>query len=130
MDGPLEEERVVKHPEHRPILITDASRSPSDQLHSRQVRYVVMMAIRAVCLIVGAVLISAKAPMLWLWLPLCLVGMVLIPWLAVLLANDRPPREEVRLANRLRHRSHRAEAPPAPSLGAQEAPHRTIDAES
>jgi uncharacterized membrane protein len=119
---------VAKHPANRPILITDASRSQSDQLHSRQVRYVVMMGIRALCLVVGAVLVSVKAPMLWLWLPLCLVGMVLIPWLAVLLANDRPPREEYRLGNRLRHQEPPDEAP-ALSLAAEERPQRTIDLE-
>lgn len=119
---------MVKRPEYRPILITDASRSQSDQLHSRQVRYVVMMGIRAACLIVGAILISAKAPLLWLWLPLCLVGMVLIPWLAVLLANDRPPKEEHRLGAKLRRRQHRVEAPPR-SLVAEERPHQVIDAE-
>ncbi|GAB3802081.1 DUF3099 domain-containing protein [Micromonospora zhanjiangensis] len=121
---------MVKQPAYRPILITDAARSQNDQLHSRQVRYVVMMGIRAVCLIAGAVLVSFKAPMLWLWLPLCLIGMVLIPWLAVLLANDRPPKEEHRLANRLK-RQHRDDTP-ARTLTAEERPHPThptIDAE-
>jgi uncharacterized membrane protein len=118
---------VVKHQAYRPILITDAAPSQNDQLHSRQVRYVVMMSIRAVCLIVGAILISAKAPLLWLWLPLCGVGMILIPWLAVLLANDRPPKEEHRLSSRLRHQ-HRDDTP-ARSLAAEERPHSTIDAE-
>jgi uncharacterized membrane protein len=117
---------VVKHQAYRPILITDAARSQSDQLHSRQVRYVVMMSIRAVCLIAGAILISVKAPLLWLWLPLCGVGMILIPWLAVLLANDRPPKDEHRLS-RLRHQ-HRDDTP-ARSLTAEERPHPTIDAE-
>lgn len=117
---------MVKSPANRPILITDASRSQSDQLHSRQVRYVVMMSIRAACLIVGAVLVNLKAPLLWLWLPLCLVGMVLIPWLAVLLANDGPPREEHRLSNRWRRREH--EEPATPTLTAAAAP-RVIDAE-
>ncbi|MFB9240034.1 DUF3099 domain-containing protein [Plantactinospora siamensis] len=120
---------MAKEPANRPILITDASRSPSDQLHSREVRYVVMMGIRVLCLIVGAILISVKAPLLWLWLPLCLVGMVLIPWLAVLLANDRPPREEERLRNKLRHRPPPEEAP-ALSLTAEERAHRVIDADS
>lgn len=96
---------MKRPPAYQPILITDASRSPADQLHSRQVRYVVMMGIRAVCLILGAVLVSVKAPMLWLWLPLCAVGMVLLPWLAVLIANDRPPKDEHRLMNRFQRRS-------------------------
>lgn len=118
---------MAKQPANRPILITDAARSQRDQLRSREVRYVVMMAIRAACLIVGAVLISAKAPLLWLWLPLCLVGMVLIPWLAVLLANDGPPREEHRFGARLRRPTERSE--PAPLSLTSDPGHRTIDAE-
>jgi hypothetical protein len=116
----------VKRQAYQPILITDAPRSQDDQLSSRQRRYVVMMSIRAGCLIVGAVLVGAQAPLLWLWLPLCAVGMVLIPWLAVLIANDRPPKDE----HRMFHRAPRREAPPPRSLAAtEERPHRVIDAE-
>ncbi|GAB3956394.1 DUF3099 domain-containing protein [Micromonospora vulcania] len=91
---------MVKRQAYQPILITDASRSQNDQLTSRQRRYVLMMGIRVACIVVGAILVGANAPLLWLWLPLCALGMVLIPWLAVLLANDRPPKEQHRLANR------------------------------
>lgn len=118
---------MVKRQAYQPILITDASRSQDDQLRRRQVRYVVMMAIRAVCLIIGAILVGIKPPLLWLWLSLCGVGMVLIPWLAVLLANDRPPKEKHQLANKLR-RQEPVETTPL-SLSAEERPHRVIDAE-
>jgi Flp pilus assembly protein TadB len=74
------------------VVITDAERSQGDQLHSREVRYLLMMSIRALCLVAAAVLVGTHAPLLWLWIPICLVGMVVVPWLAVLLANDRPPR--------------------------------------
>lgn len=117
----------MKRQAYQPILITDASRSQHDQLRSRQLRYIVMMSIRAACLVVGAILVGVKPPLLWLWLSLCGVGMVLIPWLAVLLANDGPPKEKYRLANRL-HRSQRDETPPR-SLPAEERPHPVIDAE-
>lgn len=119
---------MVKRQAYRPILITDASRSQNEQLHGRQVRYVVMMSIRAACVVVGAILVSSKAPLLWLWLPLCGIGMILIPWLAVLLANDRPPKEQHRLGARLR-RQHRDETSPRSLSAAQEPPPRTIDAE-
>jgi hypothetical protein len=82
---------VKKQPE-RPVLITNAARSQSDQLKSRQIRYVTMMAMRAACLILGAVLISVKPPLLPLWLIFCAAGMVFLPWAAVLIANDRPPK--------------------------------------
>jgi hypothetical protein len=83
---------VKKQPE-RPVLITDAARSQGDQLRSREIRYVMMMGLRVTCLIVGAVLISVKPPLLPLWLILCAAGMVLLPWMAVLIANDRPPKK-------------------------------------
>ncbi|MEU5674510.1 DUF3099 domain-containing protein [Micromonospora sp. NPDC047762] len=118
---------MVKRQAYQPILITDASRSQDDQLNSRQRRYVVMMGIRVLCIIVGAILVGANAPLLWLWLPLCGLGMVLIPWLAVLLANDRPPKEEHRLANRF-HPRQQDDTPPM-SLTAEERPHKVIDAE-
>jgi hypothetical protein len=82
-------------------LITNAARSQDDQLRSRQIRYVTMMSVRAGCLILGAVLISANVPLLPLWLALCALGMVLLPWMAVLIANDRPPKtKEERAADR------------------------------
>ncbi|MBG0559980.1 DUF3099 domain-containing protein [Actinoplanes aureus] len=91
---------MKKQPE-RPVLITNAARSQDDQLRSRQIRYVTMMSVRAGCLILGAVLISAKVPLLPLWLALCALGMVLLPWMAVLIANDRPPKsKEERAADR------------------------------
>ncbi|MEO3777325.1 DUF3099 domain-containing protein [Micromonospora sp. B11E3] len=117
----------MKRQAYQPILITDAARSQDDQLTSRQRRYVLMMGIRVACLIVGAVLVSVQPPLLWLWLSLCALGMVFIPWLAVLLANDRPPKERHRLANRFQPGS-RDEAPPM-SLTAEERPHPVIDAE-
>ncbi len=117
----------MKRQAYQPILITDASRSQDDQLTSRQKRYVLMMGIRVVCVIVGAVLVGAQAPMLWLWLPLVGLGMILIPWLAVLLANDRPPKEQHRLASR--RQARRRDDPPPMSLTAEERPHKVIDAE-
>jgi len=117
----------VKRQAYQPILITDASRSQNDQLTSRQRRYVLMMGIRVACIVAGAILVGVKAPLLWLWLPLCALGMVVIPWLAVLLANDRPPKEEHRLANRFRPR--RTDDSPPMSLTTEEHPHKIIDAE-
>ncbi|MFI5888661.1 DUF3099 domain-containing protein [Actinoplanes sp. NPDC051513] len=82
----------------QPVLITDAARSQDEQFHSRQVRYVTMMGLRAVCLVVGAILISVHPPLLALWLILCVVGMVSLPWMAVLIANDRPARSKAERA--------------------------------
>lgn len=83
---------MVKKPPERPVLITNAARSQSDQLRSRKIRYVTMMSARAGCLILGAVLVSVRPPLLPVWLVLCAAGMVFLPWAAVLIANDRPPK--------------------------------------
>jgi hypothetical protein len=115
---------VKKQPE-RPVLITDAARSQGDQLRSRQVRYVTMMGVRALCLIVGAVLISAKVPLLPVWLILCAVAMVALPWAAVLIANDRPPKKRQKAAAPVPAAPQRALTPE--DLEAREA--RTIDAD-
>ena len=117
----------MKRQAYRPILITDAARSQDDQLTSRQRRYVMMMGVRVACVIVGAILVGARAPLLWLWLPLVALGMLIVPWLAVLLANDRPPKDRHRLANRFRAGGP-TEAP-AMSLTAEERPHKVIDGE-
>jgi arginine exporter protein ArgO len=88
---------VKKQPE-RPVLITDAARSQGDQLRSREIRYVTMMGLRVACLIAGAILISVKPPLLPFWLILCAAGMVLLPWMAVLIANDRPAKSKAERA--------------------------------
>ncbi len=82
----------------QPILITNAPRSQEDQFRSRQIRYVVMMSVRAACLILGAVLISLQPPLLPVWLILCAAGMVFLPWAAVLIANDRPAKTKAERA--------------------------------
>ena len=89
----------------RPVLITDAQRSQEDQLRTREIRYVVMMGIRVVCLFAAVALISFQPPLLWLWLLLCAAGMAILPWVAVVLANDRLPKE--------RHRWRRHRQPEA-----------------
>ncbi|MDP9240324.1 MAG: DUF3099 domain-containing protein [Actinomycetota bacterium] len=74
---------------HEPVLvITGAEPSQADQLHSRQTRYLLMMGMRLVCLLTAAVAYSMKVT--WV-IPICIVGMVVLPWMAVLIANDRPP---------------------------------------
>jgi Protein of unknown function (DUF3099) len=116
----------VKKQSERPVLITDAARSQREQLRSREIRYVTMMGLRISCLIVGAILISLRPPLLPLWLILCAVGMVLLPWMAVIIANDRPARSRAeRRASRQRERHVRA----VEQHAAEEIRKRTIDGE-
>jgi hypothetical protein len=86
----------VKRRTGRPVLITNAERSQEEQLRTRQTRYIAMMSVRVGCLIAGAVLVSVRPPLLWLWLSLCAVGMAVIPWVAVVLANAQLPKEKHR----------------------------------
>ncbi len=54
-----------------------------------------MMALRAVCIIAAAVLYRVS----WVLAIALIVGGAVLPWCAVLLANDRPPKR----ARRRRH---------------------------
>jgi hypothetical protein len=103
------------------VLITDAPENPEQELRRREIRYVTMMLTRAMCLVAGAVLISTKPPLWGLWLGFCVAGMVLLPWLAVILANDRPAKK----------RGERVKPRPEPGPAALAAPreHRIIDAD-
>jgi NADH:ubiquinone oxidoreductase subunit 6 (subunit J) len=87
-----------------------------------------MMTVRACCLIVAAILAMLRVPLLALWAVLLLVGAVVLPWLAVILANDRAPKAEYRLANRLRRRAATTEATDQPTLPARPEP-TVIDAD-
>lgn len=73
-----------------PALITEAQTSLEQQHKDRVRRYITIMAFRIPCLI-GA----AAAYGLWhsWWVSLLIIGVsVPLPWIAVLIANDRPPR--------------------------------------
>ena len=107
----------------RPMRITDAAPSQAQQLRYRELRYVLMMSIRAVCLVMVVVLVSLHVPLLWLWVPILAIGMVVIPWLAVILANDRAPKQ--------RHQPMNQPARPQHALtsGGNEEPPRVIDIE-
>jgi hypothetical protein len=75
-----------------PVLITEAAPSYEDEYAARKRKYLTMMLLRVPCLVLAAVFHD-----IW-WLALGLVLLsVPLPWIAVLIANDRPPRrvEEV-----------------------------------
>jgi Flp pilus assembly protein TadB len=70
------------------VVITSAPQTPEGEFAHRRRRYAAMMALRVACLL-GAVCVYTFS--LWLALVLVVGGSVL-PWCAVLIANDRPPR--------------------------------------
>lgn len=100
-----------------PILITDAAQSFDDQQRARVRKYTIMMGIRIPALVLAAVAYSAWGNGL---ISLLIIGASIpLPWIAVLIANDRPPRR----ADEPRRFDHRP-----PVAGAIESgDHRTID---
>ena len=91
-------------------VITDAGFSLEEERRYRTVRYVLMMSIRAVLVIVCGILVMADVPLLWLWLLFGVAGMADLPWLAVVLANDRV----VKRPGSFYRRHHQAETLPKP----------------
>ena len=74
----------------QPVLITEAERSLDDQHAARKKRYAITMAVRAVSLVLAAVFYQT----VWLMLIFAALGTVL-PWIAVVMANDRPPKTKL-----------------------------------
>lgn len=71
-----------------PVLITSAAPSYQDQLAARRRRYATMMSLRIPCIVLAVLF----AEIWWLALVFILLS-VPLPWMAVLIANDRPPRK-------------------------------------
>ncbi len=69
-------------------LITEAELSYDEQFRIRRRRYVVMMVMRVPCLILATVFYHT----LWLAMIFVVVSIPL-PWIAVLVANDRLPKK-------------------------------------
>ena len=74
----------------RPVLITRAAPAYEEQHRARVRRYLTIMSFR-----VPALLLAALAYSIWhngLISLAILIASVPLPWIAVLIANDRPPR--------------------------------------
>lgn len=84
-DRPVAEER---RPD--PVLITDAPMSYEEQLAHRKSRYKIMMGMRI------PLMIAAVAFYQYPWVAVgLLVLSIPLPWMAVLIANDRLPKKVV-----------------------------------
>ena len=73
-----------------PVLITEAAPSMAEQHAARKKRYAITMAVRGVCIVLAAVFYH----IIWLMLLFAVLGTVL-PWIAVVMANDGPPKKRV-----------------------------------
>jgi hypothetical protein len=76
------------NPDQRPVLITDAAPSYVDQYAARKRRYAVLMGARLLLFVLAAAAYPVSS---WLAVGLLAVS-VPLPWMAVLIANDAPPR--------------------------------------
>lgn len=72
------------------VLITEAEPSRTDQHDARKKRYVITMVIRMVSLVLAAVFYQV----IWAMAIFAVLGTVL-PWIAVVMANDRPPKKKL-----------------------------------
>lgn len=71
-----------------PVLITEAAPSYTEQFNERRRKYAIIMSARIPCLVLAGVFYQT-----W-WLALGFVVLsVPLPWIAVLIANDRLPRK-------------------------------------
>jgi hypothetical protein len=77
-----------QRPADDPVLITDAARSYDDELAVRKRRYKIMMGLRIPFMILAAMCYQIP----WLAVTL-LVLSIPLPWVAVLIANDRLPKK-------------------------------------
>ncbi|WP_228002102.1 DUF3099 domain-containing protein [Nocardia australiensis] len=75
-----------------PVLITEAAPSLDDQHRARVRRYTIIMAFRIPCLILAAIAYSTFGSALVSIL--IIAASIPLPWIAVLIANDRPPRRK------------------------------------
>lgn len=118
----------MTHPQRRPgagspdpVLITDAARSYEEDLAARKKRYGLMMGMRIPCMVLAAVFYETP----WIAVTLLIVSIPL-PWMAVLVANDRRPikREAV---NRYDTDHRSLEARPHPVIDAPPAGGVVVD---
>ena len=73
-----------------PVLITEAQPSMAAQHAARKKRYAITMGIRIVFIVLAAVFYQ----IVWLMLIFAVLGTVL-PWIAVVMANDGPPKKRL-----------------------------------
>lgn len=111
-----------RDPGDPPILITDAQRSYDEELATRKRRYGLMMGMRVPCLVLAALLYQT---------PYIAAGLIILsiplPWMAVIIANDRLPRKKTEFE---RHKTGLGEgATPALPPGRSDTPgeHLVID---
>ncbi|GGC59886.1 DUF3099 domain-containing protein [Hoyosella rhizosphaerae] len=102
------------------FLITGAPESFEQQQRARIRKYSILMSIRIPALILAALAYMATDNGL---IALAIIAISIpLPWIAVLIANDRPPRQKGEMSEYLARREARAQ-----QRALQEKNHETID---
>lgn len=71
--------------EPEPVRITSASRGHSDDVWSREKRYMITMGIRTACFVGGAICFIAGVTPWLVWT--LMIGSLVLPYIAVVMAN-------------------------------------------
>ncbi|NLG54537.1 MAG: DUF3099 domain-containing protein [Rhodococcus sp.] len=75
-----------------PVLITEAAESYDEQHRKRVRKYMMLMSFRIPALILAAIAYTTWGNP---WICMAIIGASIpLPWMAVLIANDRPPRRK------------------------------------
>jgi hypothetical protein len=109
MEPVASSQQVPRSRRQEPVLITEAQISQAEQHAARKKRYALTMAVRAICLVLAAVFYHV----VWLMLIFAILGTVL-PWIAVVMANDGPPKKRID-PHRYTHRPDRELEGPRPA---------------
>ncbi|CAM2731217.1 DUF3099 domain-containing protein [Skermania piniformis] len=90
-------------PRH-PAVITAAAPSLDDEHRARVRKYSFLMAFRIPCLVLAAWAYTAFGSA---WIAIAIIAVsVPLPWMAVLIANDRPPRRKDEPSRWMYHGQH------------------------
>jgi hypothetical protein len=107
--------RGIRPRPQRPIVITEARSSGDEEFESRRRRYLIMMTGRALCIIAAAAVLRISG-----WLSAAfVVGALVLPWTAVIMANDRPPKEALRFRRFIPGHAGPAALPPPDNAAAR-----------
>jgi hypothetical protein len=83
-----------------PILVTTAPVNPAEERRTRERRYLITMAVRVIAFILAIVLASG-------WVRIIAIALALVlPWVAVVVANAGPNRRERQRPSLLAGRRH------------------------
>ncbi len=108
------------------FLITDAHDSLEDQHRARVRKYLTLMAFRVPALLIAGLVYSETGSGL---LALAIVAASIpIPWIAVLIANDRPPRKRGEVPQYMYGADHNVAGPAPLPTHPRDLGHRIVDA--